>query len=37
MALSDDESSLVIYDNLRKEVHMIDQAAEDQGIVGLMQ
>ena len=37
MALSDDESSLVIYDNLRRELHMIDQAGEDYGLVGLMQ
>lgn len=37
MALSDDEGSLVIYDNLRRELHMIDQAGEDLGIVGLLQ
>jgi hypothetical protein len=37
MALSDDEDRLVIYDNLRRESHMIDQVGEDVGIVGLMQ
>jgi hypothetical protein len=37
MALSDDEGSLVIYDNLRREVHMLGQAGEDLGIMGLMQ
>jgi hypothetical protein len=29
MAISDDEGSLVIYDNLRRELHMIDQTGED--------